>query len=107
MQDSSKLPVPAMVTNFRALTQMAASELRRVADMVEGSVEQLPKPAVIDDRKTRGDKIRILASFPQSKPFWDDCAHKLECFTCDFQHKPNKEAINRTNWMTKNHQERG
>jgi hypothetical protein len=69
--------------------------------MVEGSVELLPEPAVIDERKTRGDEIRILASFPQSKPFWDDCAHKLECFTCDFQHKPNEEVVNRTNWMTK------
>jgi hypothetical protein len=49
----------------------------------------------------RGDEIRLLAFFPQSKPFWDDCAHKLKYSACDFSQKSNDKAINWTNWTTK------
>ena len=101
MDDASKLPALAVAMNFRDLTQTTVNELRRAANMVESRIEKNPEPVSVDETMTRGDGIRILGSFPQSKSFWDDCAHKLVCFTCIFSHKSNGEAVNRTNWMTK------
>ena len=101
MQDSSNFPVPAMAPNFQTLTKTTASKLRRAAAWVENSIAQMPEPATkgtdVNEKKTRGDEIRLLAFFPQSKPFWDDCAHKLECFACDFSNKSYDETVNRTN----------
>jgi hypothetical protein len=45
--------------------------------------------------------IRILAFFPENKSFWEDCAHKLECFVCDFSHELSDNPITQTNWIAK------
>jgi hypothetical protein len=57
-----------------------------------------------NDEKTRGDEIRLLAYFPESKPFWDENFHKLQCFACDFSQETKRncdEPIQQMNWMTK------
>jgi hypothetical protein len=58
-----------------------------------------------NDKKTRGDEIRLVANFPESKPFWwEDNYHKLELFTCEFSQDTKKnciEPIKRMKWMTK------
>jgi hypothetical protein len=97
-----------MAPHLPPFTRTTACELRRAADWIESNLDRKLAPATkeanddANDEKTRGDEIRLLAFFPQSKPFWDDCAKVLECFTCGFSHKSNNETTNRTNWMTKN-----
>jgi hypothetical protein len=54
--------------------------------------------------KIRGDEIRLLPNFPESKPFWEDSFHLLECFTCKFLEEVNKNCdkpIKQMDWMTK------
>jgi hypothetical protein len=94
-----------MVINFQEISQATgAGKLCTVADWVESRMEQeSERIAHRNDLKTRGDKIRLLADFPDIMPFWEDSFHLLECFTCKFLQEVNKngsEPIKQMDWMT-------
>jgi hypothetical protein len=91
-----------MAVNQIALT--AATELRRVAEWMEnGSSEQSETISRKLEEKTRGDEVRLLAYFPESKPFWDENSHVLTCFACGFSQKTCSHGVKPDDkvWMTK------
>jgi hypothetical protein len=80
-----------MTINYKDISQLAVSKLCRVADWMENRiVQQSENIARRNDEKTRGDKIRLLTYFTESKSFWKDIFHKLECFACKFSQEMKK-----------------
>jgi hypothetical protein len=114
MQTERKpMPVPIlppscltnMAINHKDVIQLTVSKLRQVADWMENrTAQQSENIARRNDEKMRGDEIRLLAYFLESKPFWEDNFHKLECFACKFLQEVKKNCnklIQQMNWMTK------
>jgi hypothetical protein len=102
----AKLPAASSLNSDMAINQIAltgATELRRVAEWMENSSsEQSEAINRRFDQKTTGDEIRLLAYFPESKPFWDENAHVLQCFACDFSQKRTYGVVpDDLVWMTK------
>jgi hypothetical protein len=91
-----------MAIDFQTVSDSTANELRRVAGWLEDRTTQEYKNIERkSEEKTRGDEIRLLANFPESKPFWEDSYHKLECFACDFSQETGSEPLKNLRWMTK------
>jgi hypothetical protein len=94
-----------MAINFREINRATSDELCRIAGWVDSKTPQDSKSIECrNNEKTRGDEIRLLNNFPESKPFWEDNYHKLECFTCEFSHNMKKNCnklIRRKKWMMK------
>jgi hypothetical protein len=65
-----------------------------------GTKQALPKETT---RKWEAMRLGyILGNFAESKPFWEDSFHLLECFTCEFLQevsKSCKEPIKQMDWM--------
>jgi hypothetical protein len=103
----SNLPTTAMVINFQDISKSASSELHHIAEWVEHrTIQEMEriKGRNNDDQKTRGDEISLLANFPESKPFWEDSFHILECFSCEFSQNTSRKCdklIKRLMWTTK------
>jgi hypothetical protein len=101
MQDS-KLPVPTMVTNFQALTQTTASQLRRVADWVKCSIEQQPEPAVVDDiRRQEETRSNSLPSSPKASHFGMIAPTNLNVLPVTSLTSPMRRQSIGKKWMTK------
>jgi hypothetical protein len=94
-----------MAINFQEISQSASSELRRVAQWIESrTAQETENIKQKNDEKTGGDEVRLLANFPESKPFWEDSSHKLECFACEFSQETGDDGgdpTEKVNWMTK------
>jgi len=101
----SSLPTTTMAINFQEISQSASSELRRVAQWIESrTAQETENIKQKNDEKTGGDEVRLLANFPESKPFWEDSSHKLECFACEFSQETGDDGgdpTEKVNWMTK------
>jgi hypothetical protein len=97
-QRLQKLPPPHAL-------EKAAKELSRVAKwMEEKSVlltSQIEKE--LKEETTSGSDIALIASCPESKPFWVDSNQSLECIACKFSQKHLKswEQPEKLPWMTK------
>jgi hypothetical protein len=94
-----------MAINLKGINQATSNELCCIAKWVESrTTQESERIECRSDEKNRGDEIRLLANFPESKPFWEDIYHKLECFACEFSQDTKKncyDPIKRMNWMTK------
>jgi hypothetical protein len=90
-----------MAINFQTVSKSTASKLRRIAGWLEDRTAQEYQIEQRSEEKTRGDKIRLLANFPESKPFWEDNFHKLQCFACKFSQQMDSKPLKKLKWMTK------
>ena len=92
------------VYDIDEVNRRAANELTRFAEwMARNSAQQISLAQKKDIEKTMSNEVKLIAGYPESKPFWADLNKNLHCFVCDFTQLCNKSYEKQENlpWMTK------
>jgi hypothetical protein len=92
------------MSDIKEVSCCAAKELTHITKwMGKNTIQQGAQTGREREEKIMGNKVKLIVSFPDNKPFWNDHNKDLKCLAGNFTQKWNKshEHTKRITWMTK------